>query len=220
MGRNAEAQRTQRVAEIFFARRFSAFSASLRLVLLSVSIRVHPWLKSHGTFRQIQSRPRETHSKLIHEIKRIVRVAETTADSIEEIEAAIIAADMGMAMTRRYVRRQEKFRIAGRRGSGFSGDCARRKLKKVFQQIKTDWSKTSSGPTIVSIVGVNGTGKTTTSAKLAHFIQSQKKTALLAACDTFRAAAIEQFKLWGTRLKVEVIAGATARIRRPSRTTR
>jgi fused signal recognition particle receptor len=57
-------------------------------------------------------------------------------------------------------------------------------------------------------VGVNGTGKTTTSAKLAHLVQSQGKTALLAACDTFRAAAIEQLKLWGARLNVEVIAGA------------
>ena len=64
------------------------------------------------------------------------------------------------------------------------------------------------GLTVVSIVGVNGTGKTTTSAKLAHWMQSQRKTALLAACDTFRAAAIEQIKLWGERLKVEVVAGA------------
>jgi fused signal recognition particle receptor len=69
-------------------------------------------------------------------------------------------------------------------------------------------ARAPQGPTVVSIVGVNGTGKTTTSAKLAHLIQSQKKTALLAACDTFRAAAIEQIKLWGQRLQVEVVAGA------------
>jgi fused signal recognition particle receptor len=55
---------------------------------------------------------------------------------------------------------------------------------------------------------VNGTGKTTTAAKLAHLVKSQHKTALLGACDTFRAAAIEQIKLWGQRLKVEVIASA------------
>ena len=73
---------------------------------------------------------------------------------------------------------------------------------------KADLIKAAKGPTVVSIVGVNGTGKTTTSAKLAHLIQSQKKTALLAACDTFRAAAIEQIKLWGQRLKVDVVAGA------------
>src|SRR4029079_8931674 len=64
------------------------------------------------------------------------------------------------------------------------------------------------GLTVVSIVGVNGTGKTTTSAKLAHYTQGQGQTAVLAACDTFRAAAIEQVKLWGQRLNVPVIAGA------------
>src|SRR4029079_14571705 len=64
------------------------------------------------------------------------------------------------------------------------------------------------GLTVVSIVGVNGSGKTTTAAKLAYFTQSAGGTALLAACDTFRAAAIEQIKLWGQRLKIDVIAGA------------
>jgi len=61
---------------------------------------------------------------------------------------------------------------------------------------------------VVSVVGVNGTGKTTTSAKLAHLAQSRGEIAVLAACDTFRAAAIEQLKLWGQRLKVEVVTGA------------
>src|SRR4029079_19568757 len=64
------------------------------------------------------------------------------------------------------------------------------------------------GLTVVSIVGVNGTGKTTTSAKLAHYTQGQGQTAVLAACDTFRAAAIEQLKLWGERLNVPVVSGA------------
>jgi len=85
---------------------------------------------------------------------------------------------------------------------------ARAEVEKSLGSNKTDLIKAAAGPTVVSIVGVNGTGKTTTSAKLAHLIQLQKKTALLAACDTFRAAAIEQIKLWGQRLKIEVIAGA------------
>ena len=61
---------------------------------------------------------------------------------------------------------------------------------------------------MVSIVGVNGTGKTTTAAKLAHLVQGRGQTAVLAACDTFRAAAVEQLKFWGERLRVPVIAGA------------
>jgi fused signal recognition particle receptor len=63
-------------------------------------------------------------------------------------------------------------------------------------------------PTVVSLVGVNGTGKTTTAAKLAWHVQQQGGKALLAACDTFRAGAIDQLKLWGERLRVPVIAGA------------
>jgi fused signal recognition particle receptor len=62
--------------------------------------------------------------------------------------------------------------------------------------------------TVVSIVGVNGTGKTTTTAKLAHLMAQRGQPAILAACDTFRAAAIEQLQLWGTRLSVPVVAGA------------
>ena len=67
----------------------------------------------------------------------------------------------------------------------------------------------AGGLTVVSIVGVNGTGKTTTAAKLAHAVQAAGRAALLAACDTFRAAAVEQLKLWGDRLRVPVIAGAS-----------
>ena len=85
---------------------------------------------------------------------------------------------------------------------------ARAEVEKGLGSNKTDLIKAAHGPTVVSIVGVNGTGKTTTAAKLAHWTQAQKKTALLGACDTFRAAAIEQIKLWGQRLKIEVVAGA------------
>jgi fused signal recognition particle receptor len=65
-----------------------------------------------------------------------------------------------------------------------------------------------AGLTVISIVGVNGTGKTTTAAKLAHHVQGKRREGVAGACDTFRAAAIEQIKLWGDRLKVEVVAGA------------
>jgi fused signal recognition particle receptor len=83
---------------------------------------------------------------------------------------------------------------------------AQREVESSLSSNKAGLVSVASGPCVVSIVGVNGTGKTTTSAKLANFIQSQKQTALLAACDTFRAAAIEQLKLWGQRIKVDVVA--------------
>src|ERR1035441_3224047 len=144
----------------------------------------------------------KTHSKLAHEIKRIVsRSPQLTAGAIEELEAALIAADLGMAVTQQIVAAvKQAYESQGTTGHDVFA-IARAEVEKNLSSNKPDLLKAPQGPTVVSIVGVNGTGKTTTAAKLAHLIQSQKKTALLAACDTFRAAAIEQLKLWGTRLK-------------------
>ena len=150
----------------------------------------------------------KTHAKLTHELKRIVtRSPKLTAESLEEIEQALIAADLGMAMTTQIVAAVKKaYETQGAAGLDYLA-IARAEIEKSFSGNKPELKTAPHGPTIVSIVGVNGTGKTTTAAKLAHLIQTQNKTALLAACDTFRAAAIEQLKLWGTRLKIEVVAG-------------
>jgi len=160
-------------------------------------------------FAKFKAGLQKTHSKLVHEIKRIVtRSPKLTGESLEELEHALIAADLGMAMTAQIVNAVKKA-YESQGGAGLDVFAiASGEVEKSLQSNKAGLIKAANGPTVVSIVGVNGTGKTTTSAKLANFVQSQKKTALLAACDTFRAAAIEQLKLWGQRLKVEVIAGA------------
>jgi fused signal recognition particle receptor len=151
----------------------------------------------------------KTHNRLAHEIKRIVtRSPKLTADSIEELEAALIAADLGLAMTAQIVDAvKHAYESQGSAGLDVFA-IARAEVEKSLSANKAELHKAAHGLTVVSIVGVNGTGKTTTAAKLAHLIQAQKKGALLAACDTFRAAAIEQIKLWGQKLKIDVIAGA------------
>jgi fused signal recognition particle receptor len=161
-----------------------------------------------GLFAKFKAGLAKTQSKLVHEIKRIVtRSPKLTAESLEEIEHALIAADLGMAMTSQIVAAVKKaYETQGSAGLDYLA-IARAEIEKSLSANNSTLKKISGSPTIVSIVGVNGTGKTTTSAKLAHFIQTQNQTALLAACDTFRAAAIEQLKLWGTRLKIEVVAG-------------
>ena len=162
-----------------------------------------------GLFSKFKAGLAKTHAKLTHELKRIVtRSPKLTTESLEEIEHALIAADLGQAMTRQIVAAVKlAYESQGTAGLDYLA-IARAEIEKSLSTNKPALLQAASGPTIVSIVGVNGTGKTTTSAKLAHYIQSQKKTVLLAACDTFRAAAIEQLKLWGARLKVEVIASA------------
>jgi fused signal recognition particle receptor len=162
-----------------------------------------------GLFDKFKAGLAKTHSKLAHEIKRIVtRSPKMDAATLEELEAALIGADLGMAMTEQIISAVKKnYETQGVAGLDVFA-IARSEITKSLSSTNSKLKEISNGVCVVSIVGVNGTGKTTTSAKLAHFIQSQKQTTLLAACDTFRAAAIEQLKLWGGKLKVEVVAGA------------
>jgi fused signal recognition particle receptor len=162
-----------------------------------------------GFFDKFKAGLQKTHSKLVHEVKRIVTSSpRLTGTSLEELEAALIGADLGMSMTNQIIAEVKKgYETQGSSGADVFAIAAR-EVEKSLSNTNTDLVRAPSGPTVVSIVGVNGTGKTTTSAKLANLIQSRGETVLLAACDTFRAAAIEQLKLWGERLKVPVIAGA------------
>jgi fused signal recognition particle receptor len=162
-----------------------------------------------GLFQRIKQGLQKTHSRLTQEIKRIVtRSPKLTGESIEDLEAALLGADFGTALTMQIVE-------AVRRGYESQGGTkldvfavARREVEAALTGPDPSLARAHGGLTVVSLVGVNGTGKTTTSAKLANLIQVQGKQAVLAACDTFRAAAIEQLKLWGDRLKVPVVAGA------------
>jgi len=127
---------------------------------------------------------------------------------LEELEAALISGDLGTAMTAQIIAAVKlAYETQGRAGLDVCS-IARTEVERSLLSTRADLCKQPEGLTVVSIVGVNGAGKTTTAAKLAHLVQSRGQSALLAACDTFRAAAVEQLKLWGERLKVPVIAGA------------
>jgi fused signal recognition particle receptor len=162
-----------------------------------------------GLFAKFKAGLQKSQSKLAHEIKRILtRSPKLDAATLEELEAALVAADLGMAMTGQIVSAvRQAYETQGGAGMDVFA-VARREVEKSLASNHAELRKAPGGLTVVSIVGVNGTGKTTTAAKLAHLVQTRGETALLAACDTFRAAAIEQLKHWGQRLKVEVIAGA------------
>jgi fused signal recognition particle receptor len=162
-----------------------------------------------GLFDKFKAGLQKTHSKLVHEIKRIVtRSPKLTGGSLEELEAALIGADLGMQMTEQIIDAVKKaYETQGKEGLDVF-TIASAEVEKSLSTTSNELKKADGGLTVVSIVGVNGTGKTTTSAKMAYMIQQQGKSSVLAACDTFRAAAIEQLKLWGQRLKVPVVAGA------------
>jgi fused signal recognition particle receptor len=160
-------------------------------------------------FAKFKAGLQKTHHKLAHEIKRIVTCSpQLDAAALEELESALIAADLGMATTTQIVGAVRKaYETQGTTGLDVF-TVARQEVERSLGTNDGELRRpVGGGPMVVSIVGVNGTGKTTTAAKLAHLVQTRGQSALLAACDTFRAAAIEQIKVWGQRLKVDVIAG-------------
>ena len=161
-----------------------------------------------GLFDKFKAGLQKTHSRLTHEIKRIItRSPKLDDEAIEDLEAALIAADLGLEMTAQIIGAVKRaYETQGEAGLDVLGVAAR-EVMAAFPSAATGLRKEPGGLTVVSITGVNGTGKTTTAAKLARLVMAQGESAMLAACDTFRAAAIEQLKVWGQRLKVEVVAG-------------
>ena len=161
-----------------------------------------------GLFGKFKAGLQRTKEKLSHEITRIVTGSpKLDEDTLEEIEFALIGADLGMPMTQRILSAvRDSYESQGKDGLDVLG-VARREIAASFTGGEQDLQE-QDGLTVVSMVGVNGTGKTTTTAKLANRMHATGKTSVLAACDTFRAAAVEQLKEWGGRLDVPVIAGS------------
>lgn len=162
-----------------------------------------------GLFDKFKAGLQKTHQRLAQEITRIVtRSPKLDAAALEDLEAALIGADLGMEVTEDIIQAvRKRFESQGAAGLDVFA-IAEGEVERALAHPDRTLRRAPSGPTVVSMVGVNGTGKTTTAAKLAHRVQSNGGAALLAACDTFRAAAIEQIKLWGQRLGVDVVAGA------------
>lgn len=161
-----------------------------------------------GLFDKFKAGLQRTKEKLSHEITRIVTGSpKLDEDALEEIEFTLIGADLGMPMTQRILAAvRETYESQGKDGLDVLG-IARREITNSFEG-GVSALQARPGLTVVSMVGVNGTGKTTTTAKLANRIHGEGKSSVLAACDTFRAAAVEQLKEWGGRLDVPVVAGS------------
>ena len=132
------------------------------------------------------------------------KVDETLFD---ELETVLVSSDVGMPAAQTLIKRlRERVRAAG------LGEPA--EVRAALQDVVTEllapsekrWDVSAARPFVVMIAGVNGSGKTTSIGKLAHWLGSQGRTVLLAAGDTFRAAAREQLAVWGERNGVEVIS--------------
>jgi fused signal recognition particle receptor len=136
-------------------------------------------------------------SKFISKIKGV-----STADPLDwqELEAELLAADLGPSLTSSIIKDAKSIK----------GDDALDSLTQILNSKLSSKSRTLSKAASTSaliVVGVNGTGKTTSVAKLAASLKGSGSSVILAAADTFRAAAVEQLQTWGARIGVEVIAG-------------
>lgn len=158
-------------------------------------------------FQKFKAGLQKTSSKLATEIKRIItRAPKLDADALDELEAALIATDIGVATAMRIVEQTKAAAARQREVDVFA--IARAEIERELgEAAAATLARAGRPPTVILMAGVNGTGKTTSTAKLAHRLKSEGQSVLLAACDTFRAAAIEQLKIWGQRTGCEVIAG-------------
>ena len=130
------------------------------------------------------------------------------ASSLESLEESLYAADFGVETTEEIL---EEIRGAMKRERSLQGKQAStigaNVLKRVLEGSEGVLKPAENGTTVICLVGVNGSGKTTTAAKLGYDLKQDGNKVLLAACDTFRAAATEQLNAWAERLGLEIVTG-------------
>ena len=155
--------------------------------------------------KEAVSRTRENLAERIEDVVSIGK--EIDRSTLDDLEATLIGADLGTTTTHEVL---EKLRDKADRKQIKDVNELKRLLKEELLAILTSATaqpvnRVEGTPEVILVVGVNGTGKTTTIGKLAQVFRSQGKTVLLCAADTFRAAAIEQLEIWGQRTGTEVI---------------
>jgi len=162
--------------------------------------------KKSGFFDRMKQAVTRTRESLSERIEDIVSFnKEIDANTLDELEATLIAADLGTATTHEVL---EKLRQQADRKQIADVAELKRLLKQELLAILNSAVQPAQAvepPEVILVVGVNGTGKTTSIGKLASVLRGQGKSVLLCAADTFRAAAIDQLEIWGQRTGTEVI---------------
>ncbi len=162
---------------------------------------------SGGWLKRLTAGLKRSSGSLVDGVGAIFTKRKLDDEALEELEDLLIAADLGVATAAEVSGRLAKSRfdkeVSPEEVRGALAEVAGEVLKPVAVPLAIDGT---NKPHVILIVGVNGTGKTTTIGKLARRFQEEGKSVMLAAGDTFRAAAIEQLKIWGERTGAPVIA--------------
>ena len=162
-----------------------------------------------GWFQRLKAGLTKTSARLSQDIAGIFTKRKLDADTLAELEDLLIQADLGIDTAMRITTALAK----GRHNKEISAEEVRAVLAHEVEQALAPVAKPlriegDRRPQVILVVGVNGTGKTTTIGKVAHQLRQQGKSVMLGAGDTFRAAAIDQLKVWGERTGAEVVARA------------
>jgi fused signal recognition particle receptor len=160
-----------------------------------------------GFFSRMKQAVTRTRESLTAKIETIVAATRTVDEgTLEDLETALLTSDLGVETTTAIL---EALRDRARRQAIEGGEELRELLKEQIRSIleapRQPVPAVEAPPKVTFLVGVNGTGKTTSAGKLAAWFRAQNRTVLLCAADTFRAAAIEQLEVWASRSGVEMI---------------
>jgi fused signal recognition particle receptor len=166
-----------------------------------------PALKKPTWFQRLKRGLAKTSNQLAQDIAGIFTKRKLDADTLQELEDLLIQADLGVDTSARIATALAK----GRHDKEITTEEVRAVLAEEVERVLAPVAQPlliprGEGVQVVLVVGVNGTGKTTTIGKLTHSLIGQGSTVMIAAGDTFRAAAIDQLKIWGERTGAEVIA--------------
>ncbi|MEZ4642266.1 MAG: signal recognition particle-docking protein FtsY [Chloroflexota bacterium] len=159
-------------------------------------------------FKSIRDSLKRTRQSVFGQIVSVLGMGEITDETWDDLEALLIQADVGVPTTLELVdAMRERVARDGLYRADQLVDALKEELRAILVQPAVFELEERRLLTVLMVVGVNGSGKTTSIGKLAHYYQAKGKKVMLAAADTFRAAAIDQLKVWGDRADVPVIAG-------------
>jgi len=162
--------------------------------------------EKRGFFRRIRDGLRKTTRGIGQAVGGVFGAGKLDEDALAAIEEALFAADFGVETTDEMM---EAIRAEYRRNRDLRGreaaEIGARVLEGILSGAEGRFAPSGAPPTVVALVGVNGSGKTTTAAKLAWRFKQDGSSVLVGACDTFRAAANEQLRVWSDRLGLEVV---------------
>jgi fused signal recognition particle receptor len=159
-------------------------------------------------FKKLKTSLKKTSDAIAGRLKAVVKGRKIDADLWDDVEEILITADVGVEAADGLI---TAARAAQKRGLILNGDDLIPWLEEeMVRRLTADegdliWAQTK--PTVVLVAGVNGSGKTTSIAKLCRLLELDGKTVIVAACDTFRAAAVEQLQIWADRLDVRLVRG-------------